>query len=904
MSSTEGTTSKTTQRGGFVLPLIAVAVAMLAGMTAYQAIKLLINPQMTVIESNIITIIFSSAAATIAAYFVLKQRRRIEQQLGEAVEQNKVLLEAVPDMLVLLDKNGVYLDYKPSPEFAPLLPPGEFLGKSLAETLPGEAAEINLRHLRRVVETGEKQTYEYQLSKDGRVRDYEARLVAAGGGRFLAMIRDITDRKHVQEEVQKTYRTQDILNRLLKLALEDVPLPEQLDRAIDTILQAPFMPLEPKGGIFLVENHRPELTLRAGRNLPKTLRAMCGKVPFGRCLCGKAAAGGKIIFSPGVDERHEHRYEEMVPHGHYNVPIMSQAAAGQVLGLIVLYVRAGHRQDEREEEFLTAVANTLAGLIERKQAEEAVRVSEERYRILAESAPDNIFIIDKDYRLTYVNSAAAAPFGKQPSEIMSLTIDEVFPQGQVTVVKRKVEQVLTTRRPVFYEDELAFERGSRWFEIKLVPLSSNGRTNAVLGIAREITERKNAERLAEAADRINRTISSTLDFDRIMQIVVAQSTEAIGAESTLVLLRENGLWAARYVNGRIDIKLGSTYTDRQARTSLLAAQTGQAIAVDDAYEDDRVDPTLMRRHDIRSQLTVPLIVKEETIGSVLFQRHDKPVPFSGPQIDFARKLAAAVSLAVENARLYAEEKNIANTLQGALLTMPKGLDKVEIGYVYRSATAQAAQVGGDFYDAFQLGPNRVGLITGDVSGKGLQAAGLTSLVKNTIKAYAYLGQSPARVMTETNRLLINFSEPSVFVTVVFGILDAGSGTLTYCSAGHPPALLRRKNGSTTLLKTESPVIGVYPDFEFTDGVELMAGDDTLVLYTDGVIEARKGPEFFGENRLLAFVSELEPIPPDQLPKRILRTVERFTGGVLSDDIAILVATLAETAARPRNDRPS
>jgi phosphoserine phosphatase RsbU/P len=286
-----------------------------------------------------------------------------------------------------------------------------------------------------------------------------------------------------------------------------------------------------------------------------------------------------------------------------------------------------------------------------------------------------------------------------------------------------------------------------------------------------------------------------------------------------------------------------------------------------------------------------LIVKEEAIGSLLFQRHDEPAPFSGAQIDFARKLAAAVSLALENARLYAEEKNIATTLQGALLTMPKSLDNLTIGYLYRSATAQAAQVGGDFYDAFQLDRNRVGLVIGDVSGKGLEAAGLTSLVKNAIKAYAYLGEPPARVVTHTNRLMIDFSEPSVFVTVFFGIVDTRSGALTYCGAGHPPALIKRKNGSTTVLKTESPVIGVYPDFKFTDSAQQLAERDALILYTDGVIEARKGAEFFGEKRLLDFVSELEPTPADQLPDRILQEIQRFTGGVFSDDIAVLSAAI-------------
>ncbi len=191
---------------------------------------------------------------------------------------------------------------------------------------------------------------------------------------YCSAVGSIIERKRTEQELKSNFQMQQLLSTLLTISLENLPLLEQLERALDTITTSPFLPIKPQSGIFLVEQNN-VLTLKVSHNLAPQLLSLCALVPFGRCLCGRAAATGQIQFADCVDERHENQFEGMRPHGHYNVPILSQ---GKLLGVMVLYVQEGHRPEKREEEYLRAVANTLAGIIERKQLEQRIRESLER----------------------------------------------------------------------------------------------------------------------------------------------------------------------------------------------------------------------------------------------------------------------------------------------------------------------------------------------------------------------------------------------------------------------------------------------------------------------------------------------------------------------------------------------
>jgi len=196
-------------------------------------------------------------------------------------------------------------------------------------------------------------------------------VVAAGA------IRDITERIRAEEQLERGYHTQRVISSVLKISLEPITLEEQLDRVLDLIHTIPHLAMESHGYIYLTEEGSDTLALKSPRVVPESQRPVCERISFGHCLCGKAAASCEIVFTDCLDERHEVSNKDDFPHGHYCVPIVS---GGKALGLINLFVQAGHKNTKEEEAFLTAIADTLAGVIERG------RTNAEKQRLMAELA--------------------------------------------------------------------------------------------------------------------------------------------------------------------------------------------------------------------------------------------------------------------------------------------------------------------------------------------------------------------------------------------------------------------------------------------------------------------------------------------------------------------------------------
>lgn len=194
------------------------------------------------------------------------------------------------------------------------------------------------------------------------------------GGHSAKLLWDLVEKRKASAlELKHGNDIQAAMNSLLNLSLQEISLEELLDNALKIILSIPWLSFEQQGAIFLIENDEKKLIMKAQHRLSPPLLTMCASVPFGRCLCGQAALTGKIIFKDSLDDGHENRYEGIAPHGHYCVPIISSNR--KVLGVINLYVKEGHIKSDKEEEFLTMSANTLAGITERIKAKEALQVA-------------------------------------------------------------------------------------------------------------------------------------------------------------------------------------------------------------------------------------------------------------------------------------------------------------------------------------------------------------------------------------------------------------------------------------------------------------------------------------------------------------------------------------------------
>jgi phosphoserine phosphatase RsbU/P len=185
------------------------------------------------------------------------------------------------------------------------------------------------------------------------------------------------------------------------------------------------------------------------------------------------------------------------------------------------------------------------------------------------------------------------------------------------------------------------------------------------------------------------------------------------------------------------------------------------------------------------------------------------------------------------------------------------------------------------------------VLIGDVSGHGVKAARLANLTKDVIRAFTGVSSRPNDVLARANRLLLE-EDFTGFVTVFLGMIDNERAGLRYASAGHPDVILRRASGEMHSLRGHSMPLGVHSDAAWISKLVETRPGDLLLLYTDGVTEARRDGELFGEDRLHDLI-EKDARPVDELPQAILDAVLEFSDDKLRDDLAIMAVSLGEGA---------
>ncbi|MEU9844557.1 SpoIIE family protein phosphatase [Actinomadura sp. NPDC048032] len=237
----------------------------------------------------------------------------------------------------------------------------------------------------------------------------------------------------------------------------------------------------------------------------------------------------------------------------------------------------------------------------------------------------------------------------------------------------------------------------------------------------------------------------------------------------------------------------------------------------------------------------------------------------------------------------ARARQLAETLQRSFI--PPALPRVpglEAGGAYRPAGA-GDEVGGDFYDLFEISPTRWGLVLGDVCGKGAGAAVVTSLARYTVRAVATEAESPADVLRKLNSSLLGHGAER-FCTAVYAGIEygpRGKPLLTVSLGGHPAPLLVASSGEVRRVGRPGDLLGILDDVVLADeSVELRSGDSVL-FFTDGVSEARRDREFFGEDRLAGLLSDARGLDAGAITGRIVDRVVGFQNGVPRDDIALV-----------------
>jgi len=391
--------------------------------------------------------------------------------------------------------------------------------------------------------------------------------------------------------------------------------------------------------------------------------------------------------------------------------------------------------------------------------------------------------------------------------------------------------------------------------------------------------------------RAGQELAGHRPLEELFELILDLSIQAVGAERGVLMTLEGEDLVVRSVRGE-GFRISTTVRDRvlNERASLLVRDT----ALDEAFKSR--DSIVGQQ--VQSVMAVPLQTNDRVIGLINVDSRSFARPFTPDDLDLLTVLANVAAIRIENERLAVVELQkqiITRELEQAADIQRRLLPReapVVPGYEIAGHNLPCQTVGGDYFDFFPYGDGRIGLVLGDVSGKGMQAAILMSLVKGGMQVL--FGEAPDDVSSLMSRLdrtvAANFPR-NRFVTLFFGLLDPASGELTYCNAGHNPPFLVRADDSIERLTSCGTILGIFPEMGYEVKHSRLLPGDVLTLFSDGVTEENSpGGEEFGEDRLSRLLVERGRGGAANLVEGIRQAVVAWAAGAAAaDDVTVVVA---------------
>ncbi|CDM66898.1 serine phosphatase RsbU, regulator of sigma subunit [Pyrinomonas methylaliphatogenes] len=441
-----------------------------------------------------------------------------------------------------------------------------------------------------------------------------------------------------------------------------------------------------------------------------------------------------------------------------------------------------------------------------------------------------------------------------------------------------------------------------------ISLSSSDRTTSGLLEAIEAARRQRAQKREEDRHEVQRgellaliskvgiTLLASATLDETLHQVASLVFEAVPADRCMIMMRDSD-------GGELQVRVAETRERRgevgEFRISRSVVDEvigrGRSVLTSDAEHDPRFAHTTTVR-GIRSVLAVPLGVEDRIFGMVYADSPLQEVRFTEDHLKILTTLASVAAIRVENARLAEEqikrqrleqELQLAREIQQSF--QPAAPPRVK-GYELEGISFPCYEIGGDYYDFIERPDGKLVIVLGDVSGKGTSAALLMSSLHAAVRAHVFLHESPVEVVKEINRYLTMCIPSNRFVTLFYAEIEPSTGQLSFVNAGHNPPLLARASGETELLAASGIPLGIFEEACFVSGSAQLKDGDALILYSDGISEARNAQgEEFGLDRLTRTVIENNHLPAAALRDQIEGALSRFTQGAqATDDITLVI----------------
>ena len=532
-----------------------------------------------------------------------------------------------------------------------------------------------------------------------------------------------------------------------------------------------------------------------------------------------------------------------------------------------------------------------------------------------DALPDGVLVFDGDWTVQYANVAAEQLFSRSRADLVGRSIWTALPAIGGSILHTFLLHARSAGERVTWRG-YAVPVG-RWIEASAlrvgdllhVQIRSTGPAAAEGGppVAASLPDPAETTRLRFLAE-VSESLISTLDtgesIGQLVRLVVPRL-----CDWAVVLVADDdgqpldGAWWHRDPAKREHLE---TYLQRRGRAegeddSPLAAAllTGEPVHLD-AIPAEMVEPALTseevraawQRLDAGSLTIVPLRARGETFGALAMVNDRGRPPQTEMEVATAVEVARRASLALDNARLYGSQLQVAETLQRSLLTPPVQPDHLEVGVRYQPATGNM-HVGGDWYDAFQQPDGATLLVIGDVVGHDVDAAAAMGQVRTLVRGIAFDRQeSPARVLERVDAALSGLRFGTLATALVARLeqdgpqRERGERLLRWSNAGHLPPLLLRAAGGVEVLGTDPEILlGADTDRPRTDTTVVVAPGDTLLFYTDGLVEHGRTSIDDGMVRLVTLAGELAAEPVEALCDGLLARIVQERA---DDDVAIVV----------------
>jgi PAS domain S-box-containing protein len=533
-----------------------------------------------------------------------------------------------------------------------------------------------------------------------------------------------------------------------------------------------------------------------------------------------------------------------------------------------------------------------------------------------------VAVFDGEWGIAYVNEAAARLLGRNRSELVDRNIWIALPELGGTILHsfllhaRTVGESVTWRG--FYPPAGSWlvATASRVGDRLHVTLreSTTHRTDELPMVTADDVPGPDAaeadtERLRYLAE-VSEAMISTLDTGESVQTLVELVVPRLCDWATASVMGDDGQAYDAGIAHRDPERLAdlSFYMENRSRPAAPSDETNPmaaALLTGEPVHLDSIDPALVepalsspevreawRRLDATSFTIVPLRARNETFGALGMVNTSARRPNTEMEIATAVEVVRRASLAIDNTRLYGRQLKVAETLQRSLLTPPPQPDHLEIAVRYQPA-ASNMHVGGDWYDAFQQPDGATLLVIGDVVGHNVDAAAAMGQIRSVVRGIAYDRQEePAQILTRVDQVVSGLRIGTLATALIARLEQTpeqerrGLRTLRWSSAGHLPPLVLRAAGGTELLDTRPEMLlGTGIARPRSNHLATLHPGDTVVFYTDGLVEHGRTGIDEGLERLAGVVEDQRGQPLDDLCDRLLERIVRHRS---DDDVAIVV----------------